>query len=73
MGIKDVIKLAKDNLYISIVIVMALLKIAGVINIGWIWVLLPIWWWWPIAIVIGIACILYIVLEEVLTYRGNSK
>lgn len=71
MGIKGMIKLAVDNLYISIVIVMAILKIAGVIDIGWIWVLMPIWWWWPIAIAIGIACILYIVLEEVLTYRGN--
>ena len=37
MGIKPMIKLAKDNLYISIVIVMAILKIAGVIDIGWIW------------------------------------
>jgi hypothetical protein len=67
------IKLAKDNLYISIVIVLAILKIAGIIDIGWIWVLVPIWWWWPIAIVIGVACILIIILEEVITYKGNNR
>ena len=46
-------------------ILMAILKIAGIIDIGWIWVLLPIWWWWPIAAIIGIVMIGILIVEEV--------
>jgi len=56
----------KANPWTSLMILLAILKIAGVIDIGWIWVLLPIWWWWPIAAIIGIVLIGIIVIEEVL-------
>ena len=59
--------------YIIITVILAILKTTNIIDIGWIWVLMPIWWWWPIAIVIGVACILYIILEEAITYKGNNK
>jgi len=55
----------KANPWTSLMIVLAILKIAGIIDIGWIWVLLPIWWWWPLAAIFGITIIGIIVLEEV--------
>ena len=55
----------KANPWTSLMILLAILKIAGVIDIGWIWVLLPIWWWWPIAAIIGIVMIGILIVEEV--------
>ena len=55
----------KANPWTSLMIVLAILKIAGIIDIEWIWVFLPIWWWWPLAAIFGITIIGIIVLEEV--------
>ena len=55
----------KANPWTSLMIILAILKIAGIINIGWIWVFLPIWWWWPIAAIIGIVMIGILIVEEV--------
>lgn len=55
----------KANPWTSLMILLAILKIAGIIDIGWIWVLLPIWWWWPIAAIIGIVMIGILIVEEV--------
>lgn len=55
----------KANPWTSLMILLAILKIAGVIDIGWIWVFLPIWWWWPIAAIIGIVMIGILIVEEV--------
>ena len=59
----------KANPWTSLMILLAILKIAGVINIGWIWVFLPIWWWWPIAAIIGIVMIGILIVEEVYNDR----
>ena len=59
----------KANPWTSLMIVLAILKIAGIINIGWIWVFLPIWWWWPIAAIIGIVMIGILIVEEVYNDR----
>ena len=59
----------KANPWTSLMIILAILKIAGVIDIGWIWVLLPIWWWWPIAAIIGIVMIGILIVEEVYNDR----
>lgn len=59
----------KANPWTSLMILLAILKIAGVIDIGWIWVLLPIWWWWPIAAIIGIVMIGILIIEEVYNDR----
>ena len=53
--------------YITITVILAILKITSIIDIGWIWVLLPIWWWWPIVILIGVLAILYMIIEEIIT------
>ena len=55
----------KANPWTSLMILLAILKIAGIIDIGWIWVFLPIWWWWPIAAIIGIVMIGILIVEEV--------
>jgi len=59
----------KANPWTSLMIILAILKIAGIINIGWIWVFLPIWWWWPIAAIIGIVMIGILIVEEVYNDR----
>tara|TARA_R100001015_G_C4635266_1_gene204365 strand:+ start:15059 stop:15250 length:192 start_codon:yes stop_codon:yes gene_type:complete len=62
-------KKIKANPWTSLMILLAILKIAGIIDIGWIWVFLPIWWWWPIAALFGIAIIGIIVIEEIYNDR----
>lgn len=59
----------KANPWTSLMILLAILKIAGIIDIGWIWVFLPIWWWWPIAAIIGIVMIGILIVEEVYNDR----
>ena len=59
----------KANPWTSLMIVLAILKIAGIIDIEWIWVFLRIWWWWPLAAIFGITIIGIIVIEEVYNDR----
>tara|TARA_R110001592_G_C12979028_1_gene734005 strand:- start:196 stop:426 length:231 start_codon:yes stop_codon:yes gene_type:complete len=50
--------------YTITVVLLMLLKFTGIININWWLVLLPLYFWWPIAIIISVLVIIYVIFKE---------
>tara|TARA_R110000744_G_scaffold163851_1_gene280860 strand:+ start:2238 stop:2438 length:201 start_codon:yes stop_codon:yes gene_type:complete len=65
------IEFIKKYPYYTVVILLAFLKILGIVNCSWWLVTLPIWWWWPIAIFASTLAIGYIILEEIIKKKNG--
>ena len=56
----------KEYPYYTLAILLIILKIFGIINWSWWIVTLPIWFWWPILILLGVSVISYILIEDLI-------
>tara|TARA_R110001592_G_scaffold350880_2_gene647555 strand:+ start:1228 stop:1461 length:234 start_codon:yes stop_codon:yes gene_type:complete len=50
--------------YTITVVLLMFLKLTGIININWWLVFLPLYFWWPMIIIIGAVVLIYVFVTE---------
>jgi hypothetical protein len=58
--------------YTVTVVLLILLKLTGIININWWLVFLPLYFWWPLVIILGIFVITYVLVIELVIKKIKS-
>ena len=63
---KALSKAGKEYPYYTAFILLAILKVLGIIELSWWIITIPIWWWWPMAIAVTLFVITVLVIEEII-------
>jgi len=54
----------KEYPYYSLTVLLVILKVFGIIKWSWWIVTLPIWFWWPALILLGVAMLSYVIIDD---------